>query len=291
MSNSDAIMSPKIKKIPVSLKYEEKDRDSYDLISLVENYSVDLDLNMERVIDMRPSFVDVPGYVYGEYGIAKPHHPTGGSIDVYITLNDMRFADLQIILYHDRNPMKTHYDGVPHWNQEIRLIDTSGQEKLIRGNKIRGIKHVIPDSPYLDMYCLDPNGNQKKIRINRDNYRPIRSRKHRIKTLGLGGHAKSFEYEGSVKEGTTILYSGRPIISAEFYRDILKNFRGKTIHGGFNMTDPIPDGFGEWIKENSSKYGQKLTPRHASHIAAILKAEGYLEHSYIGNLIVLFFKK
>jgi len=69
----------------------------------------------------------------------------------------------------------------------------------------------------------------------------------------------------------------------------LENFKGKTIRGGFSMTSPTPDGFGEWIQENSQRYGRKLTPRHGSFIAAILVNEGYIRSSLDRTAVVLHF--
>ena len=55
------------------------------------------------------------------------------------------------------------------------------------------------------------------------------------------------------------------------------------------MTDPTPEGFGEWIQENSSRYGRSLTPRHGSFIAAILVHEGYIQSSLHRNAVILHF--
>ncbi len=111
----------------------------------------------------------------------------------------------------------------------------------------------------------------------------------KIHTLGSLGKRTWFQYEGSVKEGTTILFTGNPFISSELYRAALSSFSGKTIKGGFSMTDPPSGGFGEWVKENSSMYGRRLTPRHGSFIAAILVSEGYIDNSLDGNSVILHF--
>jgi len=110
-----------------------------------------------------------------------------------------------------------------------------------------------------------------------------------IYTLGSKNKRTKFYYDGSVEIGTRLNFVGRPWISTEFYSAILKTFSGKTIKGGFSMTTPPPDGFGEWVKENSKKYGNKLTPRHGSFIAAILVHEGYITSSLQGNAVILSF--
>ena len=111
----------------------------------------------------------------------------------------------------------------------------------------------------------------------------------KIQTLGSQGKRTWFSYEGNVNEGTTLLQSGRPFISPELYKDVLKYFSGRTILGGFSRTDPTSGGFGEWLQKNSPKYGRSLTPRHGSFIAAILVHEGRITHSLEGNAIILHF--
>jgi len=113
----------------------------------------------------------------------------------------------------------------------------------------------------------------------------------KILTLGSKRKRTWFEYEGSVKKGTTLLFSGEPFISPELYRAALSNFDGRTVKGGFSMTNPPSGGFGEWVNNNSSKYGRKLTPRHGSFISAILVSEGYIKNSLSGNSVLLHFPK
>ena len=113
----------------------------------------------------------------------------------------------------------------------------------------------------------------------------------KIKTIGSERKRTCFEYEGSVKEGTTLLFSVKQFISSELFFVALSSFRGMTVKGGFSMTDPPQGGFGEWVKDNSSKYGRKLTPRHGSFIAAILVSEGYIRSSLRGNSVMLHFPK
>lgn len=113
----------------------------------------------------------------------------------------------------------------------------------------------------------------------------------KIQTLGSKRKRTWFKYEGSLKEGTKLFFSGKPFISSELYHAALSSFSGRTIKGGFSMTDPPHGGFGEWVDENSSKYGRKLTPRHGSFIAAIMVSEGYIKGSLKGNSVILHFPK
>jgi hypothetical protein len=99
----------------------------------------------------------------------------------------------------------------------------------------------------------------------------------------LSGRAK-FEYTLDGQGGFFIEYTGRPHISREFILKIQSTFKNKTVPGGFNVTDPILGGFGEWIKNNS-----RYTPRHGSHIAAVLKDLGIIKRSYDQKPIMLEF--
>lgn len=111
-----------------------------------------------------------------------------------------------------------------------------------------------------------------------------------IQTLGPRRIRTWFRYEGSVNQGTMLLFrSGEIFISHELFLAALRHFSGQTVRGGFNMTNPTTGGLGEWIKRNSSKYGRSLTPRHGSFVAAILVHEGYISSSLQGNAIMLHF--
>jgi hypothetical protein len=69
----------------------------------------------------------------------------------------------------------------------------------------------------------------------------------------------------------------------------LTTFQGRRILGGFSETNPTPDGFGEWVRDNSNHNSQPLTPRHASRIAAILVAERYAGSDRDGNAVIIKF--
>jgi len=112
-----------------------------------------------------------------------------------------------------------------------------------------------------------------------------------IYTLGHPSKRTKFTYCGSVKEGVTLHFTGRPKISSQFFQSILNTFAGKSIPGGFNMTNPKVGGLGEWVETNSSLLNSvKLSPRHASFIAAILEYEGFITSSLDGNTVMLHFR-
>jgi hypothetical protein len=112
----------------------------------------------------------------------------------------------------------------------------------------------------------------------------------KIWTLGSANRRTQFAYSGSVSTGVTLLFSGKPYISPEFFKAILTQFNDKTILGGFNMTDPTSGGLGQWVERNSRQLnGLGLTPRHASFIAAILVHEGLITSSLQGNAVYLHF--
>ncbi len=113
----------------------------------------------------------------------------------------------------------------------------------------------------------------------------------RIWTLGGPSKRKQFDYAGSVGTGATLLFTAKPRVSPEFFRAILAHFNGKTVAGGFSMTDPTPGGFGQWVEANSKELNAVgLSPRHASFIAAILVHEGFITSSPKGNAVFLHFK-
>lgn len=112
----------------------------------------------------------------------------------------------------------------------------------------------------------------------------------KIWTLGSASRRTQFSYTGSVSTGVTLLFSGKPFISARFFNAILNRFTGETVPGGFSMTDPIPGGLGEWVELNSKRInGTSLTPRHASFIAAVLVHEGLVASNLKGNAVILHF--
>jgi hypothetical protein len=112
-----------------------------------------------------------------------------------------------------------------------------------------------------------------------------------ITTLGHPSKRIEFTYTGSVKDGVTLHFErAEKHISSDFLHAILKCFKGTTVRGGFSTTNPTSDGLGIWVEYYSAQLNtEKLYPRHASHIAAILVHEGYATSSLEGNAIVLNF--
>ncbi len=109
-----------------------------------------------------------------------------------------------------------------------------------------------------------------------------------IWTLGSPAKRAQFSYDGNVEEGVIIHFSGNPRVSADFFRAIIHEFQGRSVPGGFHMTKPTSGGLGEWVSENSGKLNvAKLSPRHASFIAAILKHEGKIRSSLEGGKAVI----
>ena len=112
----------------------------------------------------------------------------------------------------------------------------------------------------------------------------------KIWTLGHPSIRTEFEYSGDVSKGVILHFSGNPRISSEFLQAILNEFRGRTIKGGFGMTDPMSGGLGEWIQNNSKHLNPvSLTPRHGSFIAAILVHKGFITSNLVGHRVYLNF--
>ena len=111
-----------------------------------------------------------------------------------------------------------------------------------------------------------------------------------ISTLGHPSKRTKFTYEGDTQTGATLNFTGTPRISPEFFTAILHEFDGKTIPGGFSMTMPTQGGLGEWVQNNSPNLNPvRLSPRHASFIAAIMVNEGLITSSLQGNAVYLHF--
>jgi hypothetical protein len=92
-----------------------------------------------------------------------------------------------------------------------------------------------------------------------------------LKKLNTWGNRSSFEYKGSVKEGTIIFYgSGHSkFLKAAIYKKMLRHFVGRIVYCGTSRTDPQKGSLGEWLKANVSKTAL------ASYVGAILVREGY----------------
>ena len=62
--------------------------------------------------------------------------------------------------------------------------------------------------------------------------------------------------------------------------------------GGFKEDDPPRGGFGEWVRDRSSELNsRKLSPRHASFMAAILCHEAGVKSRLDRNAVWLRFPK
>ncbi len=94
--------------------------------------------------------------------------------------------------------------------------------------------------------------------------------------LKTWGGRKTFKYTGSVKEGTVIIYGSkenRAKISAQNYKKLLDNFRGREVNIGTSRDNPPKGSVGEWLKANVSKIAL------ASYVGPILIHEGYGERA------------
>ena len=113
----------------------------------------------------------------------------------------------------------------------------------------------------------------------------------RIFTCGHPSKRTRFEYSGSVVDGIELIFdSGNAKVTANFLEALIKKFRGRTVPGGFSMTDPTPGGVGEWVANNSRNLnGSSLTPRHASFICGVLVHENFANSTLHGNAVIMEF--
>jgi hypothetical protein len=93
---------------------------------------------------------------------------------------------------------------------------------------------------------------------------------------------RSFEYTGSVPEGTEIsLESGGTVmVSARQYATLVHAFRGRAVDIGLSDPNPSPGSVGEWLQESVTR-----TPI-ASYVGPILIAEGYAQRA--GDTLIKF---
>lgn len=107
-----------------------------------------------------------------------------------------------------------------------------------------------------------------------------------IETCGPEHVKTFFTYRGSAQDGITIEFENSEVqINAQIIQDVLNNFRGQRVRGGFSMTAPTPGGIGEYL----ARLGNSLTPRHASFLCAVLRHEGFVDCALDGNAVVVTF--
>lgn len=107
-----------------------------------------------------------------------------------------------------------------------------------------------------------------------------------IHTCGNASKRTTFTYRGNLEDGVIIEFkSGDFLIPPQIIQQVISNFRGQSIMGGFSMTNPKPGGLGEFL----SSLGHNLTPRHASFLCAVLQHLGYVQCSLEGNAVIVQF--
>lgn len=96
----------------------------------------------------------------------------------------------------------------------------------------------------------------------------------------------NFSYRGNCNIGVTIEFpSGELEISSDIIQQLTNHFQGKSVSGGFSMTEPTPGGVGQYLQS----LGNALTPRHASFLCAILQHEGLATCTLRGNAVIVSF--
>jgi len=85
------------------------------------------------------------------------------------------------------------------------------------------------------------------------------------------GAKSQFSYTGSVKEGTRITYGiGSKIsVSSTQYKDLLNQFRGRTVSVSVSRSKTELQSLGNWLKSNVTNTAI------AGYVAPILVLEGY----------------
>lgn len=111
-------------------------------------------------------------------------------------------------------------------------------------------------------------------------------------TCGHPSRARQLHYDGTVTQGVTLhLPSGDVHVTADFFAAIQRHFAGRQVVGGFDVSSPPSGGFGAWVQDNSRTLNsRRLTSRHASSIAAVLRDAGWVICSLRGNTVYLDFR-
>ena len=179
-----------------------------------------------------------------------------------------------------------HVEGslLPHWHgtDQTRFYEFSDDRLTLRTPPQR-FGAVLSGTFVWERVSREDDG---QVAIFQDSGEPETV----IWTLGHYNKRTQFSYDGNVNVGVTLRFKANLFISAQFFHSILEHFTGKTVEGGFSITNSPRGGFGYWVAENSSELnGIRLTPRHASFIAAILAHEGFITSSLDGNSVMLHF--
>ena len=112
-----------------------------------------------------------------------------------------------------------------------------------------------------------------------------------MKTSKTAGGLRDFTYSGDLRSGFTIHFgTSNLVLPAGLFTASLEQFRGKTVKGGFNMVTPPVDGFGHFVRAYGRTHMERaISPRYASHVAAILRDEELVEITKDGRSVVLTF--
>lgn len=137
-----------------------------DIFSKRENLRL-ADITQDDIKEVKPAFFKIEDSFYTELGVAKPDHPTPGSLGWDCILNNGEKCSFQIISYYDFNLKKDHCNGLPHWNVGGRIIDRHGKVHLVR--ELKGIKHTIEkDYPWTKWTMKPgPEGKRQSVKIRR----------------------------------------------------------------------------------------------------------------------------
>ncbi len=102
-------------------------------------------------------------------------------------------------------------------------------------------------------------------------------------TLGKGDKGKPFSWRSS-EDGIEVAYDrgSRQSLTSAQIEQLLSHFGDRWFPLGANMTDPPAGGLGHYLLETL-----RISPRYASHFAAVLVIQKRLHYRYEGNAIML----
>lgn len=124
-------------------------------------------IRTEEIAEIRPAFFKIDAQWYTELGVAKPYHPTPGSLGFNCLTYSGEVCSFQLIPYYDFNPEQDHCNGLRHWNNGGRIIDRYGEAHLVR--ELKGIPHTIKrDYAWVKWTMIPgPDGKPKSMKVHR----------------------------------------------------------------------------------------------------------------------------
>jgi len=113
-----------------------------------------------------------------------------------------------------------------------------------------------------------------------------------MKRTSTAAGQRIFKYEGDITTGVNLHFSKLSVcLPKELFNAVLSEFSGKKVLGGFSMTEPPAEGLGYFVREyGKNQLDRSISPRYASHLAAILRDEKLVDITKESRSTIICFK-